>query len=180
LGGNALDTRRRYQVGVAVLVTGGTSLPPQFYGLRSQAGESAGNVPNRPAPLWDSRIPGDRQAARIVEFALRRAWLGGVVPEIMSPGDAGMQITLELPEDIAQGLESKWKDLPRAALESLALEAYRSHALTAAQLRRLLGFETRMQVDAFLKEHEVYDFTAADFEQDRETLRQLRTRETQP
>jgi hypothetical protein len=37
-----------------------------------------------------------------------------------------------------------------------------------------------MQVDAFLKEHEVYDFTAADFEQDRETLRQLRTRETQP
>jgi hypothetical protein len=28
-----------------------------------------------------------------------------------------------------------------------------------------------MQVDAFLKEHEVYDFTAADFEQDRETLR---------
>src|SRR5437588_5144010 len=88
-----------------------------------------------------------------------------------------MQITLELPEDIAEGLESKWKDLPRAALESLALEAYRSRALTAAQLRRLLGFETRMQVDAFLKEHEVYDFTAADFEQDRETLRQLRARE---
>ena len=84
-----------------------------------------------------------------------------------------MQITLELPEDIAQGLGSKWKDLPRAALESLALEAYRSQALTAAQLRRLLGFETRMQVDAFLKAHEVYDFTTADFEQDRETLRQL-------
>ena len=88
-----------------------------------------------------------------------------------------MQITLELPEDIAQGLGSRWKDLPRAALESLALEAYRSQALTAAQLRRLLGFETRMQVDAFLKKHEVYDITAADFEQDRETLRQLRARE---
>ena len=90
-----------------------------------------------------------------------------------------MQITLELPEDIVQELRSKWKDLSRAALESLALEAYRSHALTAAQLRRLQGFETRMQVDAFLKEHEVYDFTAADFEQDRETLRQLRAREAQ-
>ena len=88
-----------------------------------------------------------------------------------------MQITLELPEDIAQGLGSRWKDLPRAALESLALEAYRTQTLTAAQLGRLLGFETRMQVDAFLKEHEVYDFTAADFEQDRETLRQLRVRE---
>ncbi len=90
-----------------------------------------------------------------------------------------MQITLELPEDIARGLESKLKDLRRAALESLALEAYRSNALTTAQLSRLLGFQTRMQVDAFLKEHEVYDFTPADFEQDRETLRQLRTREAQ-
>jgi hypothetical protein len=90
-----------------------------------------------------------------------------------------IQITLELPEDIVQELRSKWKDLPRAALESLALEAYRSRALTGAQLRRLLGFETRMRVDAFLKEHEVYDFTAADFEQDRETLRQLRAREAQ-
>jgi hypothetical protein len=90
-----------------------------------------------------------------------------------------MQITLELPEDIAKGLGTRWKDLPRAALESLALEAYRSQALTAAQLRRLLGFETGMQVDAFLKEHEVYDLTVADFEQDRETLRQLRAREAQ-
>lgn len=87
-----------------------------------------------------------------------------------------MRITVDLPEEIARGLESKWKDLPRAALESLALEAYRSQALTAAQLRKLLGFETRMQVDEFLKEHDVYDFTAEDFEQDRETLRQLRPR----
>jgi hypothetical protein len=45
-----------------------------------------------------------------------------------------MQITIELPEDIAVGLASKWKDLPRAALESLALEAYRScpHRCTAS------------------------------------------------
>ncbi len=91
-----------------------------------------------------------------------------------------MQITLELPEDIAEGLESKWKDLTRAALESLALEAYRSHALTAAQLRRLLAFETRMEVDAFLKEHEIFDYSAADFEEDRKTLRDLRMKEARP
>src|SRR5260370_17137938 len=88
-----------------------------------------------------------------------------------------MRITLELPEDIAQGLGSRWKDLPRAALESLALDAYGSHALTAAQLRGLLGFETRMQVDDFLKEHEVYDFPVEDFKQDCETLRKVRARE---
>jgi len=91
-----------------------------------------------------------------------------------------MQITIELPEDIAEGLELKWKDLPRAALESLALEAYRSRALTAGQLRRLLVFETQMQIDAFLKEHEIFDYSAADFEQDRETLRELRMSEAQP
>jgi hypothetical protein len=88
-----------------------------------------------------------------------------------------MQIQFELPEDIAQGLKAKWTDLPRVALESLALEAYRSNSLSAAQLRRLLGFETRMQVDDFLKEHEVYDLIVADFTQDCETLRQVRTRE---
>lgn len=87
-----------------------------------------------------------------------------------------MQITLELPEDIAHGLEAKWHDLSRAALESLALEAYRSQTLSAAQIRRLLGFETRMQLDAFLKEHEVFDeMTPEDFARDRETLQRIRT-----
>lgn len=68
---------------------------------------------------------------------------------------------------------------PSGPRESRALEAYRSNALTMAEVRRLLGFETRMQVDAFLKVHEVYDFTVRDFEQDRETLRQRRLRAVQ-
>jgi len=88
-----------------------------------------------------------------------------------------MQITFELPEEIARGLEARWSDLPRAALESLALEAYRSRTLTVAQIRLLLGFETRMQMEDFLSKHEVFEFTAADFEQDRETLRQFRANE---
>jgi len=71
-----------------------------------------------------------------------------------------MQITLELPEDIARGLACKWNDLPRAA----------------AEIRRLLGFETRIHLDAFLKDHGVFDYTASDFEQDREVLRNLRIR----
>ena len=91
-----------------------------------------------------------------------------------------MQITFELPQDIAEGLKARWKDLPRAALESLALESYRSRAVTAAQLRRLLGFETRMQCDAFLKDHEIFDYSVADFEQDREILSDLRKRDVRP
>jgi hypothetical protein len=42
------------------------------------------------------------------------------------------------------------------------------------------GFSPHLDhIPPFLKEHEVYDFTAADFEQDRETLRQFRVREAQ-
>jgi len=37
-----------------------------------------------------------------------------------------------------------------------------------------------MQVDALLKEHEIFDYSAADFELDRETLRELRMREARP
>jgi len=42
---------------------------------------------------------------------------------------------------------------------------------------RLLAFETRIEVDAFLKKHEIFDYSATDFGQDRETLRELRMRE---
>ena len=88
-----------------------------------------------------------------------------------------MEITLNLPEDIAHGLEAKWKDLPRAALESLALEAYRSGALSTAQVRRLLGFETRYELDGFLKEHKVYlNYSVEDLERESEVSRQFSSR----
>jgi Uncharacterised protein family (UPF0175) len=85
-------------------------------------------------------------------------------------------IRLELPEEIARQLESKWKDLPRAALESLVVEAYRSELVSAEQVRCLLGLATRLQVEEFLKQHEVYDYTLQDLEHDRETLRDLQRR----
>ena len=85
-----------------------------------------------------------------------------------------MEITLELPEDVASHLAEHWKDLPRAALESLALEGYRTGVLSQAQLRRLLGYKTRMEVDGFLKRHEVWlEYTLEDLERDRETHRRL-------
>ena len=65
-------------------------------------------------------------------------------------------------------------ELSRAALEAIALEAYRERKLTAAQLRRILGFETRYQLDGFLKKHEVWlEYTWQDLERDRKTHRQL-------
>jgi hypothetical protein len=84
-------------------------------------------------------------------------------------------ITIELPEDVARVLREKWGDLSRHTLETLAIEGYRTQTLSAAQVRRMLGFQTRMEVDAFLKLHGVYrNYTEGDLDRDIETLRQLR------
>jgi predicted HTH domain antitoxin len=86
-----------------------------------------------------------------------------------------MQINLELPDDVAEGIE---KDLARVLVESFAIEGYRSGTLTEEQVRRLLGFETRMEVHAFLKEHNVYlNYNRDDLEEDISTLRRLRVKE---
>lgn len=78
-----------------------------------------------------------------------------------------MQVVIDLAEDIAASLRSKWKDLSRQALEALALECYRSGALTESQIRRMLGFETRLEVNSFLRDHGVY-YTYTPSEIDRE------------
>lgn len=86
-----------------------------------------------------------------------------------------MQVTIELPEDIAEGLQTKWRDVPRGVLEAIALEGYRSSSLTTEQVRRMLGYGTRMQVDEFLKRNGVYlEYTEEDFAHDAETSRRLK------
>lgn len=52
--------------------------------------------------------------------------------------------------------------------------AYRDGRLTMEQLRQLLGFGTRMQVDALLQQHQIYDYTVEDLDQDIATLDRLR------
>jgi hypothetical protein len=41
-----------------------------------------------------------------------------------------MNVSIELPDDIAQQLETTWQDMPRGVLEAIAVEGYRSKALT--------------------------------------------------
>jgi hypothetical protein len=85
-----------------------------------------------------------------------------------------MTVTLEVPEEIAEQIAPAGEDLPRLALEALALEGYPSGKLSQAQVRRLLGYQTRMEVDGFLKQHGVWlEYTLDDLERDRETHRRL-------
>lgn len=92
-----------------------------------------------------------------------------------------MAVNIDLPEDIEETLEKQWGDLPRHALESLAIEGYRTGALSRSQVRRMLGFETRSEVDEFMKRAGVpFDYTLDDFEHDAPTsnhLKQMRAKE---
>ena len=81
-----------------------------------------------------------------------------------------MQITVQLPDDLAEHA-----DPGREALEALAIEGYRAGTLSHFQASQLLGL-SRFEFDGFLKERHIYDqaYGPEDLEQDIETLRRLR------
>jgi hypothetical protein len=84
-----------------------------------------------------------------------------------------MEITLHIPDELADLLDSTG-DIERRALEAFALAEYQAGRLTRPDLRRLLGFATRYELDGFLKAHGVNEgLTVEEFERDRETLDRL-------
>jgi hypothetical protein len=85
-----------------------------------------------------------------------------------------MHVNLEIPDDLAQRLSTVGgNDLSRRALEGFGLEEYKAGRLSKAELRRLLGFESRYEIDGFLKAHNAWDdVTIDDLRQD---LRDLET-----
>jgi len=93
-----------------------------------------------------------------------------------------MRVVVEIPDDLAASLAALGSDPARAALEAVAIEGYRSGALNSHQTRRLLGFETRYELDGFLKAYNVWEhaYGLEDLEQDRCTLRDAFTVMPQP
>ena len=88
-----------------------------------------------------------------------------------------MQVTIDIPDTYAAALTAAGKDPARIALEALAVEGYRTGQLTSGQIKRILGYGTRMQVHALLKEHNVpLDYTMDDLEQDHKTMREINDR----
>jgi len=81
-----------------------------------------------------------------------------------------MQVTVEIPDQFLEHLVPEGRDVARSLLEESVAGAYRDGRLTMEQVRQLLGFGTRMQVDAFLQQHQVYDYTIDDLDRDMATL----------
>jgi hypothetical protein len=85
-----------------------------------------------------------------------------------------MELTVQIPDDLARRMGASGGDLSRRALEALALEEFKDGHITRPELRRLLGFASRYGLDEFLKAHDVYeDYTLQDLEQELEGLRRL-------
>ena len=66
-----------------------------------------------------------------------------------------MTVKIELPAEIEAALRERWKDLPRAVLEAVAIEGYREGVLSHKQVGDLLGASSRWEVENFLAEHKV-------------------------
>ena len=85
-----------------------------------------------------------------------------------------MQVTVDIPDDVAERLMAAGGDLSRRALEALALEEYKHGRLTKPELRRLLGFGTRDALDGFLKAHDVFEpYSLDDLARKRHDLERL-------
>ena len=89
-----------------------------------------------------------------------------------------MQVTVEIPDRFVQSLIPAGCDGSRTLLEESVAGAYRDGRLTMEQVRQLLGFGTRMQVDAFLGQHEIFDYAIADLDKDLATLDRLLARKS--
>jgi hypothetical protein len=85
-----------------------------------------------------------------------------------------MEVKIHIPDDIAAELQSKGGNVSRRLLEMVSLEGYRSGTLTAYQVQEMLGLETRVDVDGFLKAHGVpLEYSREDLERDRAALKAL-------
>lgn len=85
-----------------------------------------------------------------------------------------MRIWLDLPDAAVGQLAEEGRDLSRAALEALAIDAYRTNRITAHQLCQLLEIPSRYQLDGFLKQHGVpLEYSIDDFERESATSARL-------
>jgi len=86
-----------------------------------------------------------------------------------------MNVTIQIPDELARDLAASGGDLSRRALEAFALAEYKTGHLTKTAMRKLLGFATRDQLHGFLKAHSIIEDlpTLDDLEQEGRDLHSL-------
>jgi hypothetical protein len=73
-----------------------------------------------------------------------------------------MQVTLEIPDEVARQLPPDSVERERVILENFAVEAYRRGILSTAEIRKLLGHASRWETESFLSAHDAWPGTTID------------------
>ena len=89
------------------------------------------------------------------------------------PEDTLMQVTIEIPEKLAERIQAQWRDISRHLLERIVLEAYRDDVLTTREVQEALGLEDRLAVYDLCDKHKIATYTLDDVQRDRETTQRL-------
>src|ERR1035437_7515045 len=83
-----------------------------------------------------------------------------------------VNVAIEIPDDIGQLLAAQEGGVSRAVLEAVAIEAYRSGAITPGQVQQMLELRSRWQTESFLRRADAYhDYTMDDLERDIAAIR---------
>ena len=83
-----------------------------------------------------------------------------------------MNVAIEIPDEVGRALTAGGADVTRAVLEAVAVEVYRSGAITPAQIQEMLGLRSRWETEAFLRRVEAYhDYTTDDLDRDLAAIR---------
>ncbi|MDH4453459.1 MAG: UPF0175 family protein [Verrucomicrobiota bacterium] len=73
-----------------------------------------------------------------------------------------MQVTLNIPDVIAQQLAPDVTRISRVIVENLAAQAYRSGVLSSREVSVLLGHDSRWETEDFLSAHDAWPGLSVD------------------
>jgi predicted HTH domain antitoxin len=94
------------------------------------------------------------------------------LPEVTYRRSYRVNVAIDIPDDIEQVLAAQAGGVTRAVLEAVAIEAYRSGAITPAQVQQMLGLGSRWETESFLRRADAFhDYTMDDLERDIAAIR---------
>jgi hypothetical protein len=85
-----------------------------------------------------------------------------------------MQVTVDIPDNLAAQVIPAGQDPARALLEDALVQAYRENRVSGRDLMEALGIATRYELDGFLKARQVWiEYSLEELQSDREVMERV-------
>ncbi|MFN7992859.1 MAG: UPF0175 family protein [Bryobacteraceae bacterium] len=130
---------------------------------------------------WLGGVPDHGKANRAVDTIERSRADANLISGVRGSCDtelkarSGMNVAIDIPDEVVRALTAKGVDLSRAVLEAVASAAYRSGAITPAQVLEMLDLRSRWAVESFLHDADAYhEYTMDDLDRDIAAIRSAR------